>query len=443
MLVIMSAPWLALKDLLVEAVERTTSMVERAHRSSARRVFDVVAAAPPLTQPARTVEALHKLQSTAVYSSIRLANRAADRVIDGAQRLVEGIAEENTERPAATSLTPMRSDALGGPAWLRDSAAGLLNGAFGDHLEEQNSPLACPMSLRHEGAPVAATKAALTAALPHATGRLCILLHGLACTEWSFNYDAQLMFQDPSANYGTLLARDLDMTPLFVRYNTGRHISHNGRELAALLQRLVDAYPLPVEEIVLIGHSMGGLLARSACHYADATGWVKQLRRVICLGSPHLGAPLEQASNLLSLVLRSIDTMGTQIPGHLLNARSAGIKDLRFGYILDEDWQRATPDSVFDMYRGDVPFIEHADYYFVAGTITEDPSHPLGQLVGDVMVRPKSAAGVHREPLRSVPFDAAHGATAAGLSHLRLINHPAVYQHILRWCRPSDEPARP
>ncbi|HHH11775.1 MAG TPA: alpha/beta fold hydrolase, partial [Sorangium sp.] len=373
-------------------------------------------------------------------------NRSASRLIDGCQQLalaLDGTAADNHGAPSETvrcapsqaAVTPLRSDAMGTGAWLRDSALALLNGAFGDHLERQHSALATPMTVRHQGKALSLNGSALAAALPHASGRLCLFIHGLACTEWTFSYDAERLYADPCVNYGTLLARDLGMTPLYLRYNSGRHISHNGQQLARVLQQLVDHYPVPIDELVLIGHSMGGLLARSACYYGPHDGWVKKLRRVICLGSPHLGAPLEQASHMLSLVLRSIDTMGTQIPGHILNARSSGIKDLRFGYILDEDWLGASAEACDDRSRRDVPFVEHADYYFVAGTISEDPSSTMATLLGDVLVRPKSAAGVHQRPLRSIPFAAERGATAAGLSHLRLANHPLVYQHMVRWCR--------
>ena len=82
-----------------------------------------------------------------------------------------------------------------------------------------------------------------------------------------------------------------------VRYNTGLHVSENGRGLARLLDEMVEEWPCQLEELVLIGHSMGGLVARSACHYGAS--WTDRVRHVFCLGSPHLGADLEKGANVL------------------------------------------------------------------------------------------------------------------------------------------------
>jgi len=71
------------------------------------------------------------------------------------------------------------------------------------------------------------------------------------------------------------LRDDLGYSPVFLRYNTGLHVSVNGRTLAEILELLQDQWPVPITELVLIGHSMGGLVARSACHYGAELqhGW--------------------------------------------------------------------------------------------------------------------------------------------------------------------------
>ncbi|MEM7437577.1 MAG: alpha/beta fold hydrolase, partial [Myxococcota bacterium] len=235
---------------------------------------------------------------------------------------------------------------------------------------------------------------------------------------------------------------DYGMTPLYVRYNSGRHISENGQALSELLTELVDAYPVAIEEITLVGHSMGGLVCRSAAHYGDDHGspWVSRLQHLACIGSPHLGAPLEKSVNLLAGILRRVDAAGTQVPAEVLSARSAGIKDLRHGYILDDEWYGADPDSVFLNARRNVPLVEGVGYYFVAATISIDRSHPIGVLLGDLLVRLPSASGHAPEPAHRIPFRS--GAVLPGMNHVHLANHPAVYDALHRFLGASrgDEP---
>src|SRR5262249_48491393 len=168
-----------------------------------------------------------------------------------------------------------------------------LNGLHGDFLERRGNALAIPMGLRHEGRELPLARAALERALPDATGRVCLFVHGLGCTEteWSFG--------DAATNYGVLLARDLGITPLYLRFNSGLHIAENGRRLARLLDALAAAYPRAIDQIALVGHSMGGLVARSAAHHGGDAAWVAKLRHVVCIASPHRGAPLAKGLDLL------------------------------------------------------------------------------------------------------------------------------------------------
>jgi pimeloyl-ACP methyl ester carboxylesterase len=259
-----------------------------------------------------------------------------------------------------------------------------------------------------------------------------VFVHGLGCTDAAWNFRAREQYDDPEVNYGTLLARDLGYTSIYVRYNTGLHISENGRALAALLEQLHEVYPCAIAEISLVGHSMGGLVSRAAAHYAhcERRRWVEQLTHVLCIGSPHLGASLEQATNLLTYLLMRFDTPGTQVPAKLLNTRSAGIKDLRFGYVLDEDWTDKDPDACLTDDRNDVPMISTVTYGFVAATFLRDPEHPLGHLLGDLLVRVPSASGRCPES-RHVRFDI--GEVVHGVHHIAMLNHPQVYTQVLRF----------
>jgi hypothetical protein len=177
---------------------------------------------------------------------------------------------------------------------------------------------------------------------------------------------------------------------------------------------------------------MGGLVARSAVHYGNLEDeeWVKLLTHVFCIGSPHLGAPLEKAGHLLASALSFFDTPGTQVPAKIINGRSAGVKDLRYGYVVDEDWHGRDPDGFMENNRTDVPFLETVTYCFIASSLTRDPEHPVGQYLGDVLVRMPSALGYAPEPARSVPFHVAR--VIGGAHHLELMNHPEVYREVLR-----------
>jgi len=165
----------------------------------------------------------------------------------------------------------------------------------------------------------------LGAPSPH----LCVFVHGLATTEWCWSINAERHWGDPGATYASMLARDLGVTPLYVRYNTGRRVQDNGRALADLLEEVGAAYPIPLERVTLIGHSMGGLVSRSAAldaHRRDQH-WPGLLTHLISLGSPHHGSHLARNSTRLRGLFATIDVAATRVLGDLLDAKSQGIRD--------------------------------------------------------------------------------------------------------------------
>jgi len=312
---------------------------------------------------------------------------------------------------------------------------GVLNGAHGDLLDREISELSLPMSLRFGGRDAAVEPAALSVAYPDATARLAVFLPGLVETEDAWRYHAARHHGDPTVTYGTLLQRDLGYTPVWVRYNTGLRISDNGRELSALLDRLVAAWPTPVQDVVLIGHSMGGLVARSALAQAgdsSAAGdrhWPGLVRDTITLGTPHLGAPLEQGVNA---AVHLLDRFGeTRWLARQLAARSVGIKDLRYGNVVEADWVGRDPDASGN-YCTDVPLHAGARYFVVVAALAGSPDSPMDDLVGDLLVRPKSASGDTSDH-RRLPLPAEHIHRLSGLHHLDLLNHPQVYAQMHSW----------
>jgi pimeloyl-ACP methyl ester carboxylesterase len=212
----------------------------------------------------------------------------------------------------------------------REAVVAALNGVLGDHLAASANPLAIPMQLRQNGRPLALTAQDIAADVPAPSGKILLLVHGLCMND--------LQWRRNGHDHGAALAAASGYTPLYLHYNSGRHVSTNGRALAGMLETLLRAWPVPVEKLVIVGHSMGGLLARSACHYGRLAGhgWLNHLRQLVFLGTPHHGAPLERGGNWVNVILEL--SPYTAALARLAKIRSAGITDLRHGSIFDEDW---------------------------------------------------------------------------------------------------------
>jgi pimeloyl-ACP methyl ester carboxylesterase len=397
----------AVGNLAGEASSVMTTLVRGMHAGIASRVFGSIG---PAAAPTRTI---HDTVTHAIYGGV-------DRGLRHATRAAGAVAAEIWGDDAHEAL-----ETRIGPA----AAIAAVNGIYGDQLTERDNPLAGAMTIRHHGKPVALTAESLAAEFPTATDRVVVFIHGWCLTErsWSRQPRERLETQG-TRNYGERLHDDLGFSPVRLRYNTGLHISVNGRTLAEILDGLYAQWPVPIAELVLVGHSMGGLVARSACHYGaqQRHDWTGVVTHVVCLASPHLGADLEKGVNAASWALARLPE--TRAISAFLNARSDGVKDLRFGSCLDEDWCDGDPDEFLRDRCHEVPFLPHATYHFVASTAA--PAL-LGMIAGDHLVRSPSAAG--RGKSRRVPFDAAHGLTLTGLNHFDLLNHPLVYAKLRDW----------
>ncbi len=284
-------------------------------------------------------------------------------------------------------------------------AIGVLNGTIGDYLKRTGNGLATSMGLVHEGARCRSIG-------PRSPPRIRRPRRASRCWCTGSMSTESVWEMIDGSTYGSRLGQDLGITALYARYNSGLHVSENGEALDALLERLVAEYPVPIEELILVGHSMGGLVIRSAAH-AAAEGerrWLPLVKRAFYLGTPHLGAPLERFGNVLTWALRAVgDAIGdpyTQLIADILNLRSSGVKDLRYANLRREDWEGGDADALLQNRRHPVPLLPQIRHHLIAATIADDPR--LALLFGDALVPLRSATGRARPPDRSALFPQEH-----------------------------------
>ena len=377
-------PAAAYAPVLKTGFQATASRVQEMHHAIAGKTFDTLLRIPGLAMPTRIVQGVHDAILHSTYAAVRFGGAAALA------------AAGEVERRALDSKRSPRGAEL--------SLRSVLNAVVGDRLEASGSGLAHAMGFHSDRGPLsAADRAGLGE-------RLCVFVHGLACDEQSWLQPSQA-WPDPTDHYGSQLARELGITSIYLRYNTGLAISDNAAQLAQQLEQLTQDAP-QVRELVLIGHSMGGLVARAAHALATQQGmlWVQRSDLLVCLGSPHQGAPLEKLGHAVAGALGMFDV--TQPLGRIADVRSTGIKDLRHGVA----GQAAAPGKLA--------------LRFVAGSLADEAHGPagalVGKLLGDGLVRSASASdeGLDGDVER---------VELAGIGHMALLNHPRVYALLRGW----------
>jgi len=391
----------AFGDLASEAAAGATKQIHEIHTGIAGRVWRQVG---PASTPVRIV---HDRIAHGAYAAAGELTRAVVRA--GAH------AASAAKSPDSASMQA----SPGGRA-----VVSALNGAFGDTLVRRDNPLALEMAFRRGGRALELTPASLADVYPNAKSRLAVFVHGLCETDEAWKLGAAR-----HAPYGDRMEIELGYSPLYLRYNTGRHVSENGRELADLLDCLVAAWPAPVDEVSLIGHSMGGLVSRSACHYGAGSDCVAKVRHVFTLGTPHRGAPFEQVTNAASAALARLPE--TRPLAKALNIRSSGIKDLRYGYLVDECWLDHDCDAYLHNTSREIPFLPTARHYFICATLSRDPDAAVGRIIGDLLVLQPSA-WAHPGRGKRLQFPIEHYHHVGGANHFDLLNHPAIYAQICR-----------
>ena len=319
-----------------------------------------------------------------------------------------------------------------------DVVVGALNGAWGDRFARWRNPLALAMTVRVDGRDVALTGPALRTAFTQPSNDLVVFLHGLCGTERAWWMKADEHYGDRASSHGSRLASETGTTPVYLRYNTGLHISTNGEQLAALLSDLVAHWPVEVTRLTLVGHSMGGLVIRSACYHGRQghEPWVDLVRRVVYLGTPHLGAPLEVAVTAAGAALRKLPE--TRPLAGALASRSIGIKDLRFGDVRPDDWAYVgDPDAWRPEPSDCAPLLDGAEHYYIGVTLSRNRHHVVARTIGDAFVTFPSASGT--DDRRELGLETNQGRHLGRLHHFDLLNHPRVWTELRAWLVESEE----
>lgn len=370
------------------AARAVTTRVQEMHTAISDKTFHAVQAVPGLSVPAGLVQRAHDAIAGGVYSAVRGGATAVMRLAAEAERLLH----DAGRAPEGHELT------------LRSA----LNAAAGDAFAHAASPLAVEMALYAQGQVL--DDAAPPEAWAAVGSRIALFIHGLACDERSWQLFAEAWpdagEQESTPHYGLLLEREFSIAPLYLRYNTGLAIADNATFLAAHLDRLVLRAP-QVREIVLVGHSMGGLVARLAFDQAPQAAWLERVRCLVCLGSPLRGAPLEKLGHFVSAALGVSDV--TRPLQTIADSRSQGVKDLRRGLA-----ERARPGPPLRL---------------VAGSLTRQTNvagQAVRRVLGDGLVTTRSA-------LDAREAGDVERAEVPGLGHMALLNHPRVYALLRQW----------
>ena len=398
--------------LVIQAVQGITDLVEEMHGAISGLALPLVGK----NAKARKTRGITGL----VYRSVRgitgVVNWGIERSLDVAQMPAVSKALAPATKQLAAKLKLKSAEPY------RETVKAAANGVLGDKLAALRNPLAIQMQFRQRGLPLQASTIA--------SGKLLILAHGLCMNDLQWLRDGH--------DHGAMLAEQFGYEPIYLHYNTGRKIAENGADFAELIERTLQDWPVPITELVIIGHSMGGLLARSACHQAllSKHAWVKKLSKLITLGTPHAGAPLERAGRGIDFVLGM--SPYTAPFARLGLVRSAGIQGLRDGAV--------TP-------AGELPlFPKHVKLYTLACTKQKAPAlpqkvpalkdktdlaAPLRRLLGDGLVTVKSALASEDKPALGLPLriPASRQAVVYETDHFEMLGSQSVAKHLLRWLK--------
>ena len=399
--------WGELGELALRELASAAGGVRKVHSAIARRTFAAVRlGVGPAVLP---TQLMHDAIAAGTYATIAAACTGAAKTVGaltGSSEVADDEATEDDPRPSPSHTT------------YGAQTIAILHGLIGDDMERTARVLAHPMSIRVDGRPVPPKYRALAEAFPDAGAHLVVFLHGLVETESAWRLGGR-------PTYGERLDSEADTTSIFLRYNTGRRIATNGADLSDLLEQLVPAWPVRVHRITLVGHSMGGLVSRSAAHHAAESGrrWVDLLTDVFTLGTPHLGAPLARGVHVATAALALAPE--TRPFANLLARRSAGVRDLIHGSITEDEGHASYADGFDVGVAADISVPEGVRHHHASAVVTGNPRHPVGIFVGDGLVRTDSAGG--RNKLRNIGLRPDDGLAINSAHHFTLLNDERVY----------------
>ncbi len=344
------------------------------------------------------------------------------RLVCGSTRGVTRLVGGGIDAVAA-ALVPFMGEASSSPG--REAALAILNGVLGDYMEATRNPLTISMQFRRNGRPLELEAHALARSTAEPSAKLLVLVHGLCLND--------LQWARRGDDRAAALATQLRYTPVHLHYNSGLHVSTNGRRFSELLETLVGQWPVPVDEVAMVAHSMGGLISRSAHYYGTLAGcrWPRRLRKLVFLGTPHHGASWERVGSWVDLILQ-VSSYSAPF-SRIARLRSAGITDLRFGSTRDSDWRGRDRFEHRGNCRQPMPLPEGVECYAIGATVGETADGIRGRFLGDGLVPLESALGLHDDPAFALAFPESQRWVGRGMNHLDLLSRPEVYERVRRW----------
>lgn len=375
----------ALASLLGEATVKATDLVEDFHKEVVN---------PPFL-PNTAVQKIISDVMGFTFDNIRKVTRFVNKSIDF------GFSHLNQEKNLSV-----------GEGW-KSQVFSALCGIMGDYLAAENSPLAIKMELKSNA--------------PLVRPRLLLMVHGLCMNDELWTWKAH--------NHGEAIAKVLGMDCLYLHYNTGRHISENGRDFDILLEKWLAERGIATEEIMILTHSMGGLLTRSALYQAGARGatWPNLVKKVFFLGTPHHGAPMERLGSYVDFIFAAVPYLTPF--ARLGKVRSKGIEDLRFGNIVAEDWENLDDVSRLCDHRHVFDLPPNIDFYAIAAALCKSDTDYKSRFLGDSLVQIESALGQHKEAKKCLNIPAENMLTIYEANHLELLSHLDAYAQLLLWAQ--------
>ncbi len=366
----------AAAQLVTQATIEVTNMAESMHRS----ILDTLRLQG--TADAKRTQGITGFVYQSVRSITQLVGKGFDQAALKLEPLFEQVADQTQQ------------------SYARQAVIAALNGVMGDKLKASNNSLALDTSLHCH-------------AQKTKTGKIVVLIHGLCMNDLQWRTEQNGLIQD----HGLAIEATLGFTPVYARYNTGLAIADNGQLLSQQLDLLQSQWPVPITELVIVAHSMGGLVSRYAIEAAtsQSTAWLKRLTRVVFLGTPHTGAPLERAGNWIDMLLGA--TPYSAPFTKLTKLRSAGITDLRYGI------------------QRNLPLPKNVKAYAIAACTAKQPSNIADKLIGDGLVPLHSALGLtsNKQARASLHFANDQQHVFYRMNHMGLLQSDAVAQQVIRY----------